>query len=302
VDPVQGLATTIRKHGAVALGIALGTLLAGTASACRGILGIDPLPPLTSDGGSDVDVDAAPEDVGMRDAATDHATYCMTLSPAPSFCADFDRGPLRLGWDDPDANPDPALAGGGLLNVDPKNYVSAPHSAKMTIPPLVTNMTYAASALFKTLDAVPTMLEVDAELLIETEYDPKGEGGSEFLATILFPDNAGAIAVNRDDNGTELAVFDGETNTSFVPFVVPLIVGKWARLQLFFLNHPVDGGPDGTIEVAVEGEFAAEAPVPADLVAISSPPQIVLGPGTAQGVSSTFVMNVDNVTMYNTPR
>jgi hypothetical protein len=226
----------------------------------------------------------------------------MTLNPAPSFCADFDRGPLRLGWDDQDANPDPALAGGGSLGIDPVNYVSAPHSAMMTIPSLLTNMTYAASALVKTLDAVPTMLEVDAEVLIETEYDPKGEGGSEFLATILFTDNAGAIALNRDDNGTELAVFDGETNTSFVPFAVPLIVGKWARLQLFLLNHPVDGGPDGTIEVAVEGEFAAEAPVPADLLAISSPPQIILGPETAQGVSGKFVMNVDNVTMYSTPR
>jgi hypothetical protein len=281
--------------------------------ACRGLLGIEPLEPLPADAGVIVLPDAAAHDAARDVVRSDTSTdggdagdFCASLSPIPYFCADFDHGNnLKHGWDNATTNPDPGVAGGGSYEFT-TNYWSSPRAAHFDIPELLNDNANASAALYKTLDGAPNYLEVDFEILIITEDDPPGGGGSEFLASIAYTNYAGAIVINRDANGTELAVFDGSNRTALVTLSTSIIVGTWAQLSILVQNQPVsvDGGAPGAgvVEVAVNGTFAATAPVPADVVAIPTPPVVIVGVSSAQGEANEFEMNVDNVVMVVTPR
>jgi hypothetical protein len=273
-------------------------------TACRATLGIDDLPGVGSNAADTGPGDAAAAEAAVEagdatdggGAATEGGGYCAHVNPQPDFCADFDQGNLKDGWDDPTANPDPGLAGGGQYVFDTMNYKSPLRSARMLIPSLLDDNTSASASFFKTLPVTPTQLTVNADVVVTTEH--YGLHGGVFLAIILYTNNAGAIVINRDAPGMELAVFNGTTRTALVPFQVPLPVGQWKELGIFVTNKPVEGGPDGLVDVALDGNFAAEAAVPAALLAITTPPTVTLGVPSAQGAMDPFAMNIDNVRMY----
>ncbi|HEY8080115.1 MAG TPA: hypothetical protein VIF62_38555 [Labilithrix sp.] len=115
--------------------IGLIAALAVAAAACGlGLAGTATSGAVTPDAGGDgaPGDDGSPPSVdGGLDAPADGPrTFCQTLSPTPTFCADFDTpdASANAGWDDAFSE-----AGSALVETSASEFVSAPRSLHVTI-------------------------------------------------------------------------------------------------------------------------------------------------------------------------
>ncbi len=264
---------------------ALSAALVVTAVACRGILGVDDLPPLaTGDAGFDADGLDAPIESGAR--------YCSTLSPAPQLCADFDGdGPYGEGFDNGTQNPDPGAQKGGTLALDTTSSRSGPASLFLQTPSVLQSSDAAAAILLKTLPSVTPRLAVAFDMLVDTEDIPSGNG-FVILAAVDF--GIGAAIFLRDARGPAISVApDGLT----VHLSSRFPVGAWRTVELTIVNAPVDGGTDGLVIGGVDGAKGGSTALPAKYQTVTTKPHLTIGP-SAGGPAGAFKAHVDNVRVY----
>src|SRR5262249_4759555 len=138
-----------------AASVLLGGIVLALAS-CRGILGVDDLPPLATQDAGDAgtsDADDEAEAPGVR--------YCDTLSPAPQLCDDLgETAVYATGFDNGNQNPDPGAQRGGTLARDTTSFHSAPASLLLQTPAVLQQTDSAAAILLKTLAQVTPRLAV----------------------------------------------------------------------------------------------------------------------------------------------
>lgn len=266
----------------------------GVLGACRGILGIEDRPVAAQDDGGALQ-DGEANDAGGDDAEVDAGPrWCETLVPRLDFCADFDRGDLAEGFVNAGQKPDPGVAGGGTIEPDTTYASSRPRSARLTLPPLVTDTTYASAFLITQLPKVPISVIVAIDVRIDTESIPAGKGRVTLL-NVNFGRGVGAVGVFRDATGTVLEVYDDPSRSvKRLPFAETLPVGQWRTLSLDIHNYADDGGPDGRV-TAVLGGVAAVLPIPAAYQTSTIRPYLEVGAFTARGPMEAFRVNVDNV-------
>jgi hypothetical protein len=246
------------------------------ALGCRGVFGIDPLP-------------ALPDDAGGDDAGADGVvqTYCDTVSPPAELCFDFDRGGAGwVGWENGTQNPDPGEQGGGQLSLDTVLFRSGPASALMTTPAVPTHAGGASATLLKRLLRPVRRIALTFDVRVSSE-DYAAGGFATIVAITL---GTGGLLLVRDQLGVGYSTGPGSPTFRLEQSFPP---GQWRSVTVDLVNEPVDGGPDGSARIAVDGETAARSPLPAALQSAGAP-TIILG-ASALGPVGQFKMNVDNV-------
>ena len=255
------------------------------------------------------DVAADGDDAG--DDAADAAPkphFCSTLSPAANFCADFDVGDLEKGFLNDMANPDPGTAGGGKIFPDDDLATSydQTRSIAFSAPALIATTNKAQSYLIKTVPIAPQDLIIIADIRISTEQIPSTgnplNDGNLFLFDVMWgtpqtPASAGELSIVREPlQKTIVAAFDGINGLPLVDFTQPLADGVWKELKLIFYNRPVDGGPEGVLNIYLDGVRAAQQPLPASYQGTYA--LLGLGVPIARGPMGVFQMSMDNLRIY----
>jgi hypothetical protein len=235
------------------------------------------------------------------------ASFCATLSPAATFCADFDEpGDFRAGFFNSGASPDPGELGGGQTQASddpalPTDYFrSPPRSVSFTLPPLVSSASNASAFLTAQLPVPLRYAVLTIDLRIDTEQFVVDGGGRVLLLGMSF-DQQVLVMVVREADGLQLRVSPDATTTYRVPFATSLPVGMWATLRLLIHNYPV--GDDGSGEVFAElGGLAAQLSLPASCQGATTI-NLDIGAVAAFGPMDTFRLNADNVavTYYSGP-
>lgn len=234
-------------------------------------------------------------DVSATDAATIEEVvapigtrFCDTVRPKPDFCDDFDGDDL-LGqrWDNAASVPDPGAQGGGALAYDTSTFYSGPRSMVTTTGQLLAADDAAAAYLMKALPPSP-IVEIGFAFNVATEsFDAKG---TSILAAIVF--DAGGVLLVHDELGAKLAVVPtGKT----IRFKTKVPLGAWARASLFAYNAPLDGGPDGTAVLTLDGQILAETPIPSSYQKTKEL-RVLLGP-QSNGAALPMRVHYDDVTI-----
>ncbi len=260
------------------------TLLALLVPGCRGVLGVDPLPPLaTTDAGSDA-ADDAPNVPDVR--------YCDTLSPAPQLCADFDGSNVYGdGFDNGKQKPDPGAQRGGTLALDTLVFRSGPASLLLQTPAVLQTSDSAAAILLTTLPRVTPRLAISFDVLIDSEDIPPGDG---FVILAAVDYGIGAALFQRDSAGAAISVVpDGRT----VHLAERFPLGVWKTVNLTIQNAPADGGPNGVVTGGIDAALGAQTPLPSKYQQVTTRPHVTIGP-SAGGPAGAFKAHVDNVRLY----
>jgi hypothetical protein len=263
------------------VGRRLVVLLPVVAVGCRGVLGIDPLPPIADAGSAE---DAAPD-------VLTGPTYCDTVSPPPQLCSDFDKGAaVGAGWENATQNPDPGEQGGGKLSLDQGLFklppAGLPASAQVTTPALAATGDRAAAILLLRLTRPVRFISLSFDVFVTSE--DYAAGGFVTLASIDF--GSGGVLIVRDGLGTSFST--GPDSATFrLSKSIP--VGAWKNVALLIDNEPSDGGPDGFVHISVDELTAGHASFPASMQS-AGPPNVLVG-ASASGPTGPFKANVDNV-------
>jgi hypothetical protein len=267
----------------------LACALALGSPACRGILGVEDLPPLASDAGT-----GAGDDAG-DDASTDATPgvrYCDTVSPPAQLCADFDGpGPYGEGFDNGTQFPDPGAQRGGTLGRDTTSFLSGPASLLLQTPAVLQSTDAAAAILMKTLPSVTPRLGISFDILIDSEDLPAGEG---FVILAAVDYGIGAAILLRDSRGLAIAVVPDQNRTHLT---TRLPVGVWKTVDLTIQNEGTDGGPDGEVTGGVDAAVGARTPLPAKYQQVTTKPRMTIGPSVG-GPAGAFKTHIDNVRVY----
>jgi hypothetical protein len=253
--------------------------------------------------------DAPPGDAGGADeaidgGAVDDATtvdsgprFCETLNPPFKFCADYDQGGFEDGWDNATKNPDDGVFGGGALAAETTDVRSSPTAVSCKVPALIDGTVKAGAELQKTLPERTTFLALVMKVLVKTEYFPATNGGLDSIAWLnYYPD--GSILFVRNAKGVELWVSEGATapTTKTYAIVHPVPVGEWHEIQLLVRDEPLDGGPNGTVDVLIDDApvLTLPAPLPASFQPPGTPPAVYVG-AFAKGPMGESEVIVDDV-------
>ena len=95
---------------------------------------------------------------------------------------------------------------------------------------------------------------------------------------------------------TVLAVFGPVDGLPLVTFTQAIPDGAWKELKIIIYNRPMDGGPEGEVDVYINGVRAALSPLPVELQA--TVPLLGIGVAIARGPMGAFQMSADNVRFY----
>ncbi len=279
-----------RYSGSVRRTTALVIAGAALVFGCRAVLGIEDRPP----------IDAAVNDAGALLETGPGADgeggspFCKTTMPPPGFCDDFDDLPFEAKWDNAGTVPDVGTGGGGTITPDTVSYRSSPRSAKMSIPALIASSTNGVAILVTTVPMGLRELDVQADVLIGTEFFPSDEGSVTVLG-LTFVGGAGvSVEVRRDRLGTFLFVDNVRGELLWQPFPV----GTWKTLELRF-EFDTSGGPSGQLHTYIDGAASGTASLPRGFYAADRYPRVVVG-ALAVGPMAEFRLNVDNVAVRGT--
>jgi hypothetical protein len=279
------------------------------ATACRQVLGIEPLPGESLDAGSDRSaVDATNKaDADDGDVARDAGPgFCKSLSPPPPgtevLCSDFDESPrlFESGWCNDDSEPDPGEVNGGLLALDDMFYRSYPRSLRVSTTANVSSTSIEEGILLTTIQgsgpSVIGSLVLEFDLRVD-EFDT-GSSGFIDLVGMDFTVNQG-LALLFEDGGLHLVVngrlFGLSAGTDQV-VVNAFPIGIWEHVGMLVSNAPSDGGPDGWTSVSCAG-MVVDASVPGAFQDIGPNQLIVTIGALSAGPIGPFQANIDNVVL-----
>jgi hypothetical protein len=257
-----------------------------------------------ADAGDDAGLDGSASDDGdAADDPTPTATFCDTLLPKAFFCADFERDPYNMGWANAGGHPDPGVGGGGAIAVAMVNPNDEParnlgsRVAQCTTPALISSMQNALAFLLKSLPVAHDFV-IDFQLRIVAEQ--YGAEGRMVLVDLEFGtvgNSLGAILLFRDGpTTTGVDVFDGLNPLTPVYFTTDVPTNQWREVRIIATNAPVEGGPQGSMEVEVDGIKTASATLPVSLQ--GQPFFLSLGLAGARGALEPAIVQVDDVYVY----
>lgn len=212
-------------------------------------------------------------------------SYCASLSPQPSFCADFDQGPFNTGF--------PVLnePGSGDLGADSQYSVSAPNSMYAQIAQGASSgHTYAYAERSFTSTAAGADFAFDIRPVSVTA------NASAVMAKIgldlgLPTEHALALVLSTND-GIEESFFAADGGEVFLEhdFAPVLQVGQWTRIEIVLdLTH-------GTVAALADGtQVLAPSPLDASWPTSTSTLAIDVGFGYANTTTSAWVARYDDV-------
>ena len=209
--------------------LALGALLG--LSSCRQIAGVHDYELITD--ASRHDADEPPE-----------GEWCASLSPQPTFCADFDAVMTpQEGWDVLQTQ------AGTTVGLDGELYLSAPDSFLVLVNDA--NCNGSAAQLIKGFPSVLTHAQLDFEIYSKKYTDVS------VAAIQLSSDNSPVgylLELYMQASGAyfqESVPGDGGATSLYTNFVAPPTSPPWLHVTLV-MDLP-NGGPGGTVEVSYNG-------------------------------------------------
>lgn len=262
-------------------------IIALPSIACRGVLGIEPLPqsaPEQSVSGN--------EPLGPSDSdAGEH--FCSSV-PEAAFCADFDDdADVLQGWR---VSPgDPPTLGKATIGSDESLFRSAPRSAQMRVPNLLTHGTTGKACLEKFfVNESFRRLLFSFEMRIETEEFPEKSSGAVPLALLSFGPTEAAMLV-RHAGGTGFATQGEDPSANKqISLKDSFPVGAWRHVEMLFDRDGNDGA--GSITAGIDSATPKELPAPPGFATKDF--AIFVGACGAFGPMGEFVVRVDNVAVY----
>jgi hypothetical protein len=139
---------------------------------------------------------------------------------------------------------------------------------------------------------------IDFQLRIVAEQ--YGAEGRMVLVDLEFGtvgNSLGAILLFRDGpTTTGVDVFDGLNPLTPVYFTTDVPTNQWREVRIIATNAPVEGGPQGSMEVEVDGIKTASATLPVSLQ--GQPFFLSLGLAGARGALEPAIVQVDDVYVY----
>jgi len=244
--------------------------------------------------GGPVVTDAA--DASNVDASDESARperFCVTSRPAPVFCADFDEGDIRAGWDNGKFTPDPLVNGGGQTDeeVELGRPRDGTRAVTFRVPAVATGKNGGQAYLLRVFSERTDLVETEVAFRMNTA-DPRPGTRSVQLFGMDFglSGGAGGVTLARDGAGYYVAVVNGNTLLK-KQSLVPLAAETWTNLRIRFRRgESIDGGTAaGDIKVFVDGTRVFELDLPAELVA---PPVYDVWIGPTQGVGPYDALSV----------
>jgi hypothetical protein len=258
-------------------------------SACGLVFDLDALGsggPVVTDAADAANVDAADEDARPE-------RFCVTSRPVPVFCADFDEGDIRAGWDNAKFTPDPLVNGGGRTDEElelgrPRDGTRA---VTFRVPAVATGESGGVAYFLRVFSERADLVETEVAFRMNTA-DPRPVTRSVPLFGMDFglSGSAGGVLLARDGAGYYVAVLNGKTLLARQS-IAPLAAEKWTNLRIGFRRgESVEGGTAAAdIKVFVEGARVFELDLPAELVA---PPVYDVWIGAMQGVGPYDALSV----------
>jgi hypothetical protein len=251
---------------------------------------------------SSVSLDSADADAAVSADATSapEASFCQTLVPAADFCADFDEGDVKKGWDNASLVPDPFEVGGGTIGLDDDDC-DGTHAMAGNIPAISGPTIKGEEAtLVKTFDVTPGFSMIfQLRMRIDTGGPSPGTRGFGVMNASLGPSGEiGRIDVYRDANGNGLTYFEGVTPGARQAFPV-LPSGTWIELTLLIktIDPTIDGGAGGTATLVVDGTKVASVVLPGSFQS-ATVAWIEVGPSAGVGPLDAFRARYDDVRAY----
>jgi hypothetical protein len=252
-----------------------------------------------SDGGHPVEASRADAgaDVALVDQSSPdaHVDYCASLSPAPTFCSDFDTTPSPWGWDSP-------VTHMGTLALDDLTYESAPYSLEATtMADESTDFLYAKVQKAFTQSIGDSTLKFD--VYFET-IDPDEQYGKVASLTLAGDDPSWAIYLQlpdptRLDIAEQLPDDTADGGYGYIDHVFTyaggmVTTGNWLRVEIDTFR--ADGGTGlGQFQVLIDGVVVLP-PVTVASSAAFGPPTIELGLIGVDSPTGPWGVLIDNVT------
>ncbi len=213
--------------------------------------------------------------------------YCASLSPAPTFCDDFDEGSSVLAsWDNSSLNDN------STITLDQTIVKSPPSSMLATVTPQSGAMVYPADFATKNIAPTATSITFSADVYVE-RIDPGSSGGT-ILAVSM---NGGDLCIDTQSSGSTAMfvpyVNDAGQHYGSVGNTFTMPFKQWVRFALI-----IDVSAS-TVEVTMDTGQGAVTVVPA-----GAPPQKITTNAYARiglfyGHSTTvgWLVHYDNVVL-----